>query len=582
MKPLFWITLATAALLATVAFLSWPRRPPDGKEDATEEEVATAIRFEDVTARAGIDFVHFDSATPMHYILETMGSGVAFIDYDNDGWLDVFCIQVGPVLPGEGKPRPTPRLYRNNGDGTFTDVTKKVGLDHPGYGMGCAVGDFDNDGYDDLVVTYFGEIRLYHNEPAPGGGRRFVDVTEKAGLRNPHWGTSCAWGDIDGDGFLDLYVCNYVEIDLQKYTPCVHAKLKERYLCPPRVFPATTHKLWKNNGGRTFTDISKESGIATVPPAPGLAVALCDLDDDGKVDIYVANDMMPAYLFHNQGGGKFVETAQLAGCGLQANGRYLAGMGIALGDFDRSARPSLFVTNYQDEPNNLFLNKGKLTFFDATHTSGLGPPSVPYLAFGTVLFDADLDGLPEVAVANGHVLRNAEKIDGAPSKQNAQLFQGTEPGKFREVTAGVGPYFRRKLFGRGVAWGDFDNDGRPDLLFSHNGGPVVLLRNVTRTDNRWVRLELIGAKKSNRNAIGARVEIEYPGGRQVQWVSGGGSYLSASDRRLLFGLGKADRVTRVQIRWPSGQQQEFGDLAAGSWYRLHEEKARPEKVVPRR
>jgi hypothetical protein len=575
-----WVIVVLLVLLAAGGVVGYRLLRKPATSD--EEEVATAIRFEDVTAAAGIDFEHFDSATDTYFIQETMGSGVAWIDYDGDGLLDLFCVQDGPARPADAPGmRPTCKLYRNNGDGTFTDVTKQVGLDRPLYGMGVAVGDYDNDGFDDLLVTYFGGVVLYHNEPDGKGGRRFVDVTAKAKLNNPHFATSCAWGDVDGDGLLDLYVCNYVEVDVEKYKPCFHEIAKERYICPPRVFPTVKHRLYRNNGDGTFSDVTESSGVGAALPAPGLGVVIADLDGDGLMDVYVANDMMPAYLFHNQGKGKFVEKGVAAGCALQAGGRYLAGMGVALGDVDGSGRPSLFVTNYQNEPNNLFLNRGRLLFHDGTQTSRLGPPSVPFLGFGAVMLDADLDGYLDVAVANGHVLRNAERIDKAPFRQTAQLFQGGANARFTEVTRGAGPYFRQKEVGRGLARADFDNDGKPDLVFSNNGGRLALLRNVSKTDNAWLGLELIGdGKKSNRNAIGSVVEIEFAGKKQTHWVIGGGSYLSASGRRILAGLGGAEKVERVTVRWPSGRKQEFRDLAGRAYYRLREGVESADKVVP--
>src|SRR5439155_6930937 len=295
--------------------------------------------FADVTTAAGIDFSHFDSATPLHAIPETMGSGIAWIDYDNDGWPDLFCVQSGPLRPaGHSGPLPTHKLYRNNGDGTFTDVTAAVGLDKSGFGMGCAVGDFNNDGFDDLVVTYLGGIALFENRPDGKGGRRFEDVTARAGLHDPHWATSCGWADIDGDGLLDLYVCNYVVVDLEHYTPCVKPQTGANYLCPPTLFPAVTHRLFRNNGNGTFTDISGPSGIAAAAPAAGLGVVLLDLDGDGRTDIYVANDMSAAYLFRNLGGSRFAEQGLLSGAAVTAQARFLAGMGIAAGDIDGTGR----------------------------------------------------------------------------------------------------------------------------------------------------------------------------------------------------------------------------------------------------
>jgi enediyne biosynthesis protein E4 len=549
-----------------------------GNPTATEP-MPGPIRFDEVTAACGIDFVHFDPATPMHYIHETIGSGVAWIDYDNDGWPDLFFVQAGP-LTGDATNRaaPTHRMYHNNRDGTFTDVTREVGLDLSGFGLGVAVGDFDNDGYDDLVVTYLGRIGLYHNEPTPGGGRRFVDVTADSGLANPHFATSCAWGDVDGDGLLDLYVCNYVEADLKNYVSCTVAGTGLRHTCSPVVFPAVTHRLFRNKGGGKFEDVSVASGIATAPPAYGLGVVIADLDGDGWVDIFVANDMKPAYLFHNQGGGRFQERALLSGCAFGPGGGTMAGMGIAMGDLDGSGRPSLFVTNFQDLPNVLFLNRGGLTFLDATYPSGLGAPSLQKLGFGAVAIDAGLDGRLDLVVANGHVSRVAPEAFHAPFEQEAQLFRGTGKGKFEEISERAGSYFRKRVVGRGLAYADFDNDGRPDLAFNNCGGPAALLRNTSPATNSWLRLELIGnpklagptGRRSSRNAVGARVEITVGGAKQTGFVIGGGSYLSASDRRLFFGLGGATSADGVVVHWPSGLTQELGSLKGNCGYRVNE------------
>jgi hypothetical protein len=593
-----WRKLAMGFLiLGGSAVFAWQlSRSPGPPEVETLPKASPSLHptpglpwFEDVTAQSGIQFQHYDSATPMHYIPETMGSGLAWLDYDGDGWPDLFCVQDGPLIPRPGDPQPTCKLYRNNGNGTFTDVTEAVGLAWSGYGMGCAVGDYDNDGYDDLVLTYLGGVVLYHNEPDGKGGRRFVDVTARAGIYNPHWATSCGWGDIDGDGLLDLYICNYVELDLSHYPECLAERTGERLSCPPTAFRHTTHRLFRNNGDGTFTDISLASGIAAAPPAPGLGVVLTDLDGDGWLDIYVANDLKPAYLFHNQGWGRFIEKALLHGCALGYNGALIAGMGVDAGDLDGSGRPSLFVTNFQNEPNILFLNRGRLFFQEASYPSGLGLPSLSRLGFGTIFLDADLDGHLDIAVANGHIQRHAERIHGVPFAQKAQLFRNLGNARFQEVSAQAGPYFQRPLVGRGLAWADFDNDGRPDLAISHNGRSVILLRNATPTTNHWLRLELIGnykeayqGKKSSRNAIGARVEIEVAGKRLVRFLNGGGSYLSASERRMLIGLGPARQVERVTVCWPSGRQQVFFNLSADQEWRLYEGQALPQQVEVRR
>lgn len=537
------------------------------------------VWFEDATTDSGITFRHFDPATPVHLIQETMGSGLAWIDYDADGWPDLFCVQSAPIDSGKDK-APLSRLYRNNRDGTFRDVTDETGLCCQGFGMGCDVGDFDNDGFDDLAVTFLGGVSLFHNQPGPDGSRKFLDITEGAGLSNPHWATSCAWGDIDNDGLLDLYVCNYVEVDPKKPLICKHQTKGLYYQCSPTAFPLTRHRLFRNQGNGRFEDISETSGIKNAALAPGLGVVMVDLDGDGKLDIYVANDMHPAYLFHNQGGGRFIEKSLLSGCALGPHGGRIAGMGVVAGDLDGSGRPSLFVTNFQNEPNILFLNRGKLRFEEASTESSLGPPSRPRLGFGTVLLDANLDGLPDLAVVNGHVHRTALELHGVPYAQEAQLFLGAEKGTYREVSDAAGPALLKPRVGRGLAMADFDNDGMPDLALSGVGEPLLLLRNATKTDHAWVRLEIVGdGKKSNRNAIGASVIIEADGKEQHHFVTGGGSYLSASERRLLIGLGKRSQIDRVTVRFPSGTRQTYSNLTPGSTWQLCEGKDQAQPVL---
>jgi hypothetical protein len=539
--------------------------------------------FEEVSEARGVSFRHFDPATPRHLIQETMGSGLAWIDYDNDGWPDLFCVQVCAIGSEGAADAPASRLYRNNGDGTFRDVTGEVGLDCRDFGTGVAVGDFDNDGFDDLAVASLGGVRLFHNRAKPGGGRRFVDVTAASKIENPHWATSCAWGDIDGDGLLDLYVCNYVETDPKNPLVCRHPERGLYYQCSPTAYPLARHRLYRNKGGGEFEDVTTSSGVAAASPAPGLGVVMVDLDGDGLLDIYVANDMHPAYLFHNQGGGKFVEKALPSGCGLGPAGARVAGMGVVAADLDGSGRPSLFVTNFQKEPNVLFRNRGGLRFEEASGPSGLGPPSLSKLGFGTVPLDADLDGTTDLAIANGHVHRTAPELFGVPYAQEAQLFLGDGRGKFRDVSAGTGPDFSKPRVGRGLAAADFDNDGRPDLALSGVGEPVALLRNATPTENAWVSLDIVGdGVKSNRNAVGAVVSVEAGGRTQTFFVVGGGSYLSASDRRLLVGLGAAAKVSKVTVRFPSGRRQVYENLPARTWWRLLEGKDAPEPVAPLR
>jgi hypothetical protein len=554
--------VAVAVVVVVFAGRKTPVEAPPAEPDPGPEPGVPW--FVDVTRDAGIDFVHFDPTTDSHFIQETMGSGLAWIDYDGDGWPDLFCVQDGPVRPAPGAPAPSSRLYRNNGDGTFTDVTERAGLARTGFGQGCAVGDFDNDGYDDLAVTYLGGLVLYRNN----GNGTFTDVTAAAKLANPHWGTSCAWGDFDNDGLLDLYVCNYVEVDTDHYPVC--EREGRRFVCPPTSFVHARHKLYRNNGDGTFTDITAASGIASAPPAPGLGVVATDLDGDGNLDLFVANDLKPQYLFHNLGNGRFAEKGLLSGAGLGGWGQPVSGMGVEAFDVDGTGRPSLFVTNFHNQPNVLFRNRGGVQFWEAAAEAGLAGRR-DRLGFGTVMLDANLDGLPDLAVANGHLHPDAAEVYGAPYAQRGQLFVGTGPGSFRDASDRAGPYFREGRVGRGLAWADFDNDGKPDLAFSHVGGRPALLHNHTETTNGWLGLALVGdGKRSNRNAIGARIEVQTPAGVQVRFVNGGGSYLSASERRQLIGLGGADRANRVTVRWPSGRQQVFRDVPGRTWIRLTE------------
>lgn len=570
----FVLGLVPLALLGGAWLLYGPREPITPPPDPAPPGL-----FVDVAASAGVGFRHFDPATPQRTIAETIGSGVGWIDYDADGWIDLFCVQDCP-LRNAADPRQgwTHRLYRNLGAGRFEDVTERVGLGRSGFGTGCAVGDYDNDGFDDLCVVYFGRVELWRNVPDGAGGRRFEDVTAAAKLAgaNPHWGTSAAWGDLDADGRLDLYVCNYVEIDPAAYPACENAAKKLAIVCAPTMFPAVAHKLFRNGGDGTFRDVSREAGLHAPPSGPGLGVVLADLDGDGRLDVYAANDMKPAHLYHNRtaarGGIVLAETAGIAGAAYGPNGSMLSGMCAEAADVDGSGRPSLFVTNFQDRPNVLFRTRGGLRFTEDSGASGLGLPSRSRLGFGAAFLDVDLDGHQDLAVANGHVQPQAQELLGVPYPQAAQLFLGDGAGRFRDASGEAGADFVRPRVGRGLTRGDFDNDGRPDLAMSGVGEPLALLRNAAATANGWVGLELVGdGAASNRSAVGAIVTVEAGGRRWTHFVVGGGSYLSASDRRLAVGLGAGPTVAdRVTVRWPSGRTQEFRRLPAGRYWRLRE------------
>jgi hypothetical protein len=562
-------------VLLGLAFTFVSDRRTASKTDHAKD--SSAVWFEDRAAAAGVEFHQFDPATPDHQIIETIGSGLGWIDYDADGWPDLICIQSGPVPPAADATK-RGRLYRNNRDGTFRDVTDATGWIQSGFGQGCAVGDYDNDGFDDVVITRFGGIALMHNVPdlAAPGGRRFVDATADSGLANPDWGTSCAWGDLDGDGLLDLYVCNYVVHDPARPLLCKDANKGLAIACNPSAFPQTRHRLFRNRGAGRFEDVTRSAGIDATAPAAGLAVAIVDLDDDNRPDIYVANDLGHAYCFHNLGGMKFREVALAAGLALGPDGSRMSGMGIEAADFDGSGRPSLFVTNFHRLPNVFFLNRGSLRFEESSLQSGLGGPSMDRLAFGVCALDANLDGVPDLAVANGHVQRFAREAFGVPYAQEMQLFTGLGAGKFRDDSEAAGADFLRPRVGRGLARCDYDNDGRADLALSSIGESVSLFRNRAETGNGWIGLELIGdSPGSNRNAIGATVRVEWAGHACRHFAIGGGSYLSANDRRLVLGLGSARHTDAIEVRWPSGARQTFRNLAGGRYWKLREGQADP-------
>jgi hypothetical protein len=543
-----------------------------------ETHPGPVIHYVETTREAGIDFVHFDGATDKHYMMETMGSGVAWLDYDQDGLMDLFLVQGSTFVPPHLERPPTCKLYKNVGHGKFVDVTEAAGLAHVGCGMGVAAGDIDNDGYPDLFVTCYGKPNvLYHNVPDGRGGRRFEDVTSRAGLSDhpdwhsrPNFSTSAAFLDYNNDGFLDLFVCSYVKVDLAHYPVCMDPAMKMLVDCGPKNFDPTRCVLYRNNGDGTFTDVSHEAGI-DAPSAKGLGVVTLDLDDDGKVDIFVANDNAPNFLFHNLGNGRFESIGFQSGCAVNLDGMCEAYMGVDADDLHGDGRPDLFSTAYSRETSTLWRNEGGCQFLDVTHGSGLGPPSWFMLKFGTCFVDPANKGSLDIVVANGHVDRTIERQGNSNIKfrQPAQLFANDGRGHFREISKEAGPYFQEPHVGRGLAMADYDNDGRMDLAFSNNGERAVLLHNETATANHWVRLELQGTK-SNRDAIGARVTVYAGAQRLVRHRKGGGSYLAAHDPRMLIGLGKAASIDQVEVRWPSGLVQHVGPLQVDRGYRIVE------------
>jgi hypothetical protein len=502
---------------------------------------------------------------------ETMGGGVGVLDYDGDGWLDVYAVQGGP-FPDNADSPPSPqrdRLFRNRGDGTFEDVSDRAGLGslRGGYGHGVTVGDCDNDGRPDLLVTRWRSYALYHNK----GDGTFEDVTDKAGLGGSRdWPTSAAFADLDGDGDLDLYVCHYAAWDPKTSAPCPHASEQGRFMyCGPRTFDAMPDRLFRNDGGR-FTDVSDQAGITAADrEGRGLGVLAADLDEDGRVDLFVANDLTANFLFHNEGGFRFREIGVEAGVATNADGGYLAGMGIACGDLDGDGRIDLAVTNFFGESTTFYRNMGGGQFVDRTTAAGLATATRYLLGFGASFLDVNNDGKLDLATANGHVNDLRPHV---PYFMPAQLLLGTAGGRLQDVSARAGDPWSVPRRGRGLAAGDLDNDGKLDLLIVSESAPLSFFHNEGPAAH-FVTFELEGTS-SNREAVGARVTLAAGGHRQVAQRHGGGSFLSACDQRLHFGLGPATRIDSVEIRWPSGRVDRHADLAADTAYILRESDSR--------
>jgi enediyne biosynthesis protein E4 len=539
-----------ASPIATGPAMPPPVAPWPGIEPGTP-----APRFRDIASEAGLRIPHYNDAHGQYRLVETMGSGVGLIDFDGDGWLDIFVAQ-GCPLPRDPKQREhTAKLYRNNRDLTFQDVTESAGVGWSGYGEGVAVGDYDGDGRDDLFVAGFGGSVLYRNN----GDGTFADATESAGVSGSGWASSCAFADLDHDGDLDLYVARYVgnTVDAAgRPTASCNALPGSLGYCPPLQFPAELHFLYRNDGDGTFTDVSGESGIAS-KAGNGLGVAIVDLDDDGRPDIFVANDQTPNFLFRNKGGLRFDEVALSWGLAYNEAGQPRAGMGIAVGDYDGDGRVDLLVTNFYREASTLYRNSAPGEFEVTTSAARLTAPSRTKLGFGAGFLDYDNDGELDLFVTNGHV--NDVRPIGIPYAMSPQLFRNMGSGRFADVSSKAGPYFLGEWLGRGAAFGDLDNDGATDIVVTHIGRPPAVLRNETKPRGHYLRLSLRGAASSG-DATGALVTVLAEGRAHFRAIAAGTSYLSASDRRILIGLGKADRVDRLTIRWPSQTVQTWTDL----------------------
>ncbi len=526
---------------------------------------ALGFQFADVTSAAGIHFQHNSGAYGGKLLPETLGSGCAFLDYDADGWPDILLIN-SMDWPGHKRQRSTLKLYRNNHNGTFTDVTKAAGLDFELYGMGVAVADYNNDGFPDIFITCVGQSRLFRNT----GKGTFEDVTKAAGLLNKQgFSTSAVWFDYDRDGLLDLFVCNYVRWSAEHDVFC-SLDGKNKSYCTPEAYRGDTCWLFHNRGDGTFEDVTSTSGIFDTS-SKSLGVAMLDFDEDGWPDLFVANDTQPNKLYRNLRNSKFKDVAVEMGLAFSNEGKARAGMGVDCADFDNSGKPGIVITNFDNEMLGLYRSNGKF-FDDVAMPTGLGAASRNTLGFGCVFFDADLDGRLDLAVANGHIDDTVRNIRGNVGyAQPPQLFLNQGSATFLEVAAEAGGDFAKAKVGRGLAVADFDCDGDLDILFTTNNGPAYLYRNDQFTGNRSIRLHLVGTK-SNRDAIGATVRLHSNGQIQSRLVRSGSSYLSQSELPITFGVGHQDEIEKIIIDWPSGKTEEYPKLKSKKSYQLTESK----------
>jgi enediyne biosynthesis protein E4 len=530
-----------------------------------------AGRFVDVTAASGVQFLGRASHTSHKYLPETMGSGVALFDYDNDGRLDIFLVNGAPLvdptplgaLPRKTGPAYWNRLYHQKEDGTFEDVTEKAGLQGVNYDMGVAVGDYDNDGFEDLYVTGYGGNHLYHNN----GNGTFTDVTRQSGTGADGWSTSAAWVDLDNDGRLDLVVLRYLKWDFDDLW-CGEHQPGYRSYCHPDVFQAVGPLVYHNNGNGTFTEISAKVGIDKA--GKGLGIAVADYDLDGRVDLMVANDSMVEYLYHQKPDGTFEENGLMADVAVDSDGRTYAGMGVDFQDYDNDGLPDLVITDLANQKYAVYRNNGDASFNYATNVSAMGVATMLHSGWGVKFLDYDNDGLKDLVIAQGHDIDNIQlTFPQLRYKEPMLLMRNVGGGKFQDVSAESGDVFKQAWAGRGLAVGDLNNDGLEDLVVTTNDGPAYVIRNVTPTKNHWLGLELIG-HKSNRDAVGAVIKLSTSRGSQWWTVSTSGSYLSASDKRVHFGLGIDSEAKSIQISWPSGIRQDLRDVKGDQVLRVDE------------
>src|SRR5215471_4263813 len=513
--------------------------------------------FEEVLSSAsGVTWAHVSGRSPMAHLPETVGAGCAFFDYDNDGWMDIYLVNSGPCDFYQPSPPLRNALYRNNRDGTFTDVTQHAGVQGNAYGMGVGVGDYDRDGFPDLYVTQYPTSILYHNN----GDGTFTDVTAKAGVAAPGWATSAVWFDYDNDGRLDLFVGRFVDYSKEKLKFCGDLITRERHYCIPSIYDPMPCWLFHNNGDGTFTDVSKESGISQVR-AKAWGVVAADLNNDGCIDLYVTNDTVPNFLFANRGKGKFEEIGMVAGVGVSTFGKPRSGMGVDAADYDQDGWIDLFEANVDQEMYSLYHNDKDEVFTDVSNPNGIGSATRLMSGWGLKFIDYDNDGDIDLLLCNGHPDDLVEKrIEGVKFREPMLLFRNTGKG-FENVSQQSGAVFSRPLAARGLALGDFDNDGAVDLLISQNNGAPVLLRNLAGRENHWLGLRLIGTK-ANIDAVGAKVTYRSGDWQRHKFKVGGGSYLSSHDSRVVLGLGKHSKIDWLEVDWPhpSGKKERVSDL----------------------
>ncbi|MEQ1473803.1 MAG: CRTAC1 family protein [Candidatus Acidiferrum sp.] len=578
-KSLFLLFVA-ASLAKAQGGHPQPPPPPSGAKTA-KCAGRTVPQLENVTGKAGVNFKH--TADPAKkYIVESMSGGVILFDYDRDGWPDIYFTNAPTVEMAIKGQKSRGALYHNNHDGTFTDVTEKSGLASPCFAMGGAVGDYDNDGWPDLYVTCLGGNTLYHNN----GDGTFTDVTAKAGVADGRWSTGAAFGDYDGDGFVDLIVANYVDFrlnDLPGFGSSPNCKYRGLDVqCGPRGLKGAVDSLFHNNGDGTFTDVSKSAGVSDPSGYYGMSAVWVDFNNTGRPDIYIANDSTPKFLYKNLGDGKFKDIGLESGTAVSEDGSEQASMGIAIGDYLHTGRPSLYITNFSDENNLLYRNDGNWNFTDVSYPSGLALPSLPFVKWGTAFADLDNDGWLDLITVSGHVYPQVDTLpSGARYREPKLLQMNQKDGTFCDASEAAGPALRENHVSRGLAVGDLFNDGNMDVVVGDLDGSPMILRNHGITGRHWVSFELAGTR-SNRLALNARIKIVAGGVTQTEEIHSGGSYLSQNDLRVHFGLGAVGKIDSVEIRWPSGKVENLGALPSDKFYSVLEGSGivSPDRVRP--